>query len=80
MDKKEVLGEYYELHIIPDRVLQTGKQSGVCQILKVCKEGAHVSSVNTRSQNSFRYNTVKVVIFARVIFRASSIFDIFARF
>ena len=32
------------------------KQSGVRQILKVCKEHSRVSAVNTRSQNSVKNN------------------------
>ena len=40
--------------IITDQVLRTRKQSGVRQILKVCKERTRVSAVNTRSQNSVR--------------------------
>ena len=39
-------------NIIADRVTRTRKKSGVRQILKVCKERAHVPAVNARSQNS----------------------------
>ena len=38
--------------VIPDRVLRMRKQSGVRQILKVCKERTCMSAVNTCSQNS----------------------------
>ena len=43
--------------IIPDQVLWTHKQSGVCRIIKVCKcgkEHARMSAVNRHSQNSVR--------------------------
>ena len=46
--------------ITSDRVLRTRKQSGVRQILKVCKE--RVSAVNTRSQNSARNNSVDLFV------------------
>ena len=40
--------------IFAECIYWTRKQSGVCRILKVYKEGAHMSAVNTRSQNSVR--------------------------
>ena len=49
--------EYHTTCIIPDRVLQTRKQSGVRRILKVCKESVRVSAVNTLSQDSVRNNS-----------------------
>ena len=44
--------------IIPDRVLQTHKQSGGRWIVKVCKERARhrVCAVKMHSQNSVRNN------------------------
>ena len=44
--------------LIPDRVLRMRKQSEVHQILKICKERARVSAVNTCLQNSVRNNRV----------------------
>ena len=49
-----IIPELIDHAIIPDRVLRTRKQGGVRQILKVCKERAPVSAVNTPSQNSVR--------------------------
>ena len=38
--------------------MQTRKQSGVHQILKVCKEHARMRAVNTRSQNTVTNNSL----------------------
>ena len=49
---------YTIIKIIPGRVVRTRKQSGVHRTLKVCKERARMSAVNTRSQYSVRNNYI----------------------
>ena len=47
-----------EIPIIAYRVMPTRKQSGVRQILRVCKKRVRMSAVNTRSQNPVRNNSI----------------------